>query len=138
MRSWCCSHPSDISGFSFLGYILSQCSPSTNITIVDRILSYALNLQIKNESLWIFVRGWVAAAMKDETGFPMVRRLEEWSEERSRTVSGEGDVLAGRVGQTLVYVETWGELNDSSKRAFGLVDEKGILILSEADDDVSH
>jgi len=54
---WCFQHPSDISGWSFLLFLLMRLDPiSERDDVVDKVLKYASQMKSENESLWVFVR----------------------------------------------------------------------------------
>ncbi|KAH6875523.1 hypothetical protein BKA58DRAFT_123592 [Alternaria rosae] len=56
VKDWCCRHPSDISGWSFLLHLMSIIATSLQRELVGDILNYVINLDSEQESLWIFIR----------------------------------------------------------------------------------
>ncbi|KAH7125422.1 hypothetical protein B0J11DRAFT_579968 [Dendryphion nanum] len=57
VKEWCCKHPSDISGWTFLLHLLSMVHlVAERHSIVKQVLEYAINLQLKFESIWVFIR----------------------------------------------------------------------------------
>ncbi|KAH9876345.1 hypothetical protein J1614_004224 [Plenodomus biglobosus] len=57
VKNWCCKHPSDISGWTFLLVLLSESQNGRNAygTLRD-VVNYAVKLRAEQESLWIFIR----------------------------------------------------------------------------------
>ncbi|KAF2840547.1 hypothetical protein M501DRAFT_1001516, partial [Patellaria atrata CBS 101060] len=60
--SWCLQHPSDISGWSFLEFLISHpyCDSAIYSQIVTDTLQWALNLNWRQEAVWSFVRTAIA------------------------------------------------------------------------------
>ncbi|CAA9964352.1 hypothetical protein PTMSG1_07711 [Pyrenophora teres f. maculata] len=57
VKIWCCKHPSDISGWSFLMYLLARIeSLSLKQELVKEVVNYAITLRSEHESLWVFIR----------------------------------------------------------------------------------
>ncbi|KAF2662246.1 hypothetical protein K491DRAFT_700524 [Lophiostoma macrostomum CBS 122681] len=67
MTTWCRKHPSDISGWSFLLFLLSKVdNVSERTTIIREVMCYAINFELKNESLWVFIRTALASGILQE------------------------------------------------------------------------
>lgn len=57
VEAWCCQHPSDISGWSFLLFLIPRVqSVSQRQDLVRDVLNYAITLRSEQESLWVFIR----------------------------------------------------------------------------------
>jgi hypothetical protein len=56
VKGWCCQHPSDTSGWSFLLFLLPRLCTSQREHIVKQVLDFATNLDARQESLWVFLR----------------------------------------------------------------------------------
>ncbi|KAF2846367.1 protein prenylyltransferase [Plenodomus tracheiphilus IPT5] len=60
VKDWCCKHPSDISGWTFLLALLSGSRNGTKAYATLRdVVHYTITLRAEQESLWIFI--WTAA-----------------------------------------------------------------------------
>ncbi|KAJ4365148.1 hypothetical protein N0V83_008766 [Neocucurbitaria cava] len=63
VEAWCCQHPSDISGWSFLLFLIPKLqSVSRRQHLVRDVLKYAITLRSEQESLWVFIRTILAQA----------------------------------------------------------------------------
>ncbi|OAG07364.1 uncharacterized protein CC84DRAFT_1060184, partial [Paraphaeosphaeria sporulosa] len=61
VKSWCMLHVSDISGFSFLMWVLSLTRSSDERgRVVQEMVTYGVNVRLTNESPWTFVRMMLA------------------------------------------------------------------------------
>jgi hypothetical protein len=56
VKDWCCRHPSDISGWSFLLYLIPTIATPLQRELVGDVVEYAINLDSEQESLWMFIR----------------------------------------------------------------------------------
>jgi hypothetical protein len=57
VTTWCRKHPSDISGWSFLLSLLPRVDKvSERLAIVKGVMDYAIKFELRNHSLWVFVR----------------------------------------------------------------------------------
>ncbi|KAG9190740.1 hypothetical protein G6011_08828 [Alternaria panax] len=56
VKDWCCRHPGDISGWSFMLYLMPIITTSLQQELVGDIIDYAISLDWAQESLWIFIR----------------------------------------------------------------------------------
>jgi len=69
VKDWCCRHPSDISGWSFLLYLIPIIATPLQRELVGDILNYAISLEAEQESLWFFIRT-VLALRNEELSAP--------------------------------------------------------------------
>ncbi|KAL5428040.1 hypothetical protein PMIN04_000985 [Paraphaeosphaeria minitans] len=119
---WCMRHVGDISGFSFLMYVLGRVSaPDERARVVEEIVTYGLNVQLANESLWTFVRmalasGLIEEAMKNN----MLRELGKCGEEQN----GESRLFSARLSETLYWIAENEVVNDSPRMEDGIWDFK--------------
>ena len=110
MRNWCCRHPSDISGFSFLTWLLRSCEAlDVRKQVVGRIVDYALSLRVGNESLWVFVRTMVADGTMGPARADLLRQLTKWLEERGGKEGDEESIVKERARQAVDWIEKYGE-----------------------------
>ncbi|KAF1967632.1 protein prenylyltransferase [Bimuria novae-zelandiae CBS 107.79] len=56
VRDWCCQHPSDVSGWMFLAWLLERGDVEVTSTVLRYVVEYAASVRLVNESLWLFVR----------------------------------------------------------------------------------
>ena len=60
-HTWCLSHPGDISGWSFLSFLLDKADdPSVRKSTVERTVQYATDIAWEGEALWSFLDNAVA------------------------------------------------------------------------------
>jgi hypothetical protein len=108
VKKWCCSHPSDISGWMFLAWLLRFAGEETSIGIVNEVVEYAVSVRLANESLWVFVRtvltdGIIGRRVVEK----IVGRLRGIEEGQART--REIPVFMEQVSKTLAWVEKYGQ-----------------------------
>lgn len=110
VKDWCCKHPSDISGWSCLLYLIPMVEPEAKrITLVREVLGYALKLRLEQESLWIFIRTVVAhEALQQERG-DLCSALREYNKEMKDM--GGSTVIRSRVKDALDYIQRYGQAN---------------------------
>ncbi|GAB1191520.1 hypothetical protein APSETT444_000699 [Aspergillus pseudonomiae] len=74
--SWCLAHPSDISGWMFMLYLL-EAVPRADLQLntVQRVVRYALDVGWEGESLWTFVDLSVKALDLEETVINTLQRV---------------------------------------------------------------
>lgn len=57
--AWCLAHPSDVSGWSFLVYLVGIARPSPPATlvkaVVDKALDFAERIQWRGPGVWLFI-----------------------------------------------------------------------------------
>lgn len=66
IKRWCCEHHNDISGWSFLYYLLDNLGRSRQNTRIissrfSEVLNYAASCRLTNESVWVFLRTLAAS-----------------------------------------------------------------------------
>jgi hypothetical protein len=104
VMAWCMLHVSDISGFSFLTWVLALVdAPRERARIAKAIVSYAMDVRLANESPWTFVRMVVASGLVEEGDRAEIRREME---ERREELAGTGDAaqFTERLGATLEWI----------------------------------
>lgn len=82
VKNWCCQHPSDISGWTFLAHTLSQCVENQQKEeLVRDVLDYAIVIRLKNESLWVFMRLVLAnnATLQQSARLDLLKKLRGYS-----------------------------------------------------------
>lgn len=86
VKAWCCRHPSDVSGWSFLGFLIDRLdSIPRRQEIVKQALEYAIKLQWDQESLWVFLRTVLADTTLREERYEVLDLLHGYGEMRSKT-----------------------------------------------------
>lgn len=105
VKDWCCKHPSDISGWSFLLFLVPDLQPrSKRQDLVKDVLNYAINLQAEQESLWVFIRMALAQDMLDGERMELCQMLQIY---RKDLESAERkSALLERVSTTLLWIQT--------------------------------
>lgn len=112
VKKWCCSHPSDISGWIFLAWLLRFAGEQTRIGVVSEVVEYAVSVRLANESLWVFVRTVLAdGSIGRRVVEKIVGRLRGVEEERAR--AREIPVFMEQVSKTLAWVKKYGETDGS-------------------------
>ncbi|KAF2127348.1 protein prenylyltransferase [Dothidotthia symphoricarpi CBS 119687] len=107
VKEWCCKHPSDISGWSFLQFLMMRLDPVVKrLEIAKDVLSYALDLQAEQESLWVFLRTVLAHDTLQDGRDEIIEGLHNHSEDVESI--GKPPALSHRITQTLQWVQTYG------------------------------
>ncbi|KAK3304574.1 uncharacterized protein B0T15DRAFT_246337 [Chaetomium strumarium] len=79
VQAWCFQHHTDISGWSFLSFLLHQES-GTNIevgcTTFTNVLNLASSLRLANESLWVFLRTLAASRLVGDEQCAQLRAVQ--------------------------------------------------------------
>ncbi|EOA85829.1 hypothetical protein ACJQWK_04168 [Exserohilum turcicum] len=81
VKAWCYRHPSDISGWSFLLYLMPRLGTSLNQELVSDVLNYAIKLNIESESLWVFIRTALAQDISNANHSETYQRLQAYAED---------------------------------------------------------
>ncbi|KAI8934070.1 hypothetical protein NX059_008834 [Plenodomus lindquistii] len=82
VKDWCCKHPSDISGWTFLLFLLSYSQKETLANETLRaVLNYAIRLRSEQESLWIFIRTVAVRYITKESHVSLCSLLQEQDDE---------------------------------------------------------
>ncbi|KAK1777007.1 hypothetical protein QBC45DRAFT_434628 [Copromyces sp. CBS 386.78] len=66
VKHWCCQHHNDVSGWSFLYYLLDNLDRSRQNTRIisstfSEVLNYVASCRLTNESVWVFLRTLAAS-----------------------------------------------------------------------------
>lgn len=81
VHGWCLRNPSDISGWSYILYLLRRLEPGQDVTevIVDKTLQLAYDFRWHHESLWVFLRTAIAEGclLSEEKRKIYLQRLEK-------------------------------------------------------------
>lgn len=105
--TWCFKNPSDISGWSFLLFLLGRLDPvDERVEIVERVLQYASKVRSENESLWVFIRNALAHPTLLEDREAPLETLEESAEEAE-----QDSAYTQYVKQSLHWIRTSGKTN---------------------------
>jgi hypothetical protein len=108
VKTWCCKHPGDTSGWSCLLYLLPKVEPlAKRTTFIREVLSYALRLQFEHESLWVFIRTIVAHETLQENRAELFTSLMEYGKE----MKDGSPVLVERVQRTLDWIRQHGDMD---------------------------
>ena len=103
--AWCFKNPSDISGWSFLLFLLARLDPvDERDEIVEKVLQYATKVRSGNESLWVFVRNALAHPTLLEDRTALIETLEESIEDTE-----QDSPYAQQVKQSLQWIRTSGK-----------------------------
>lgn len=106
--AWCFKHPSDISGWSFLLFLLARLDPDDERDeIVEKVLQYASKVKSENESLWVFVRNALAQPTLLEDREVHIQSLQDSVEDTGATEL-ESAYLQ-HVRHSLLWIDTCGK-----------------------------
>lgn len=106
--TWCFKHPSDISGWSFLLFLLARLDPvDERDAIVEKVLQYATKMKSENESLWVFIRNALAHPTLLEGREAFIEILEESIED-----ADQESAYSQCVKQCLHWIHTSGKTKD--------------------------
>lgn len=78
VKGWCCKHPSDISGWSFLLSLMTGLGSASQSRLLTEVLSYTVHLHAQQESLWVFIRTALAQAIVNIPDSHHEQPLEEY------------------------------------------------------------
>ena len=107
VKEWCFKHPSDISGWSFLLFLLPQVLPLPKSQIIIRdVFKYAINLRAEQESLWIFIRMVISLDRYGDRG-ENYQTLRDYSHETDKNT--KQSALSQRISKTLHWTAKFGE-----------------------------
>jgi len=107
VKSWCCKHPSDISGWSFLLFVLPRLNPvSIRRQVVQQVLEYAMNLKVEQESLWVFLSLALAGSLPKEEREPVMQLLHTYQNDQAST-DGD-DTHKNRIIKTVAWITSYG------------------------------
>jgi hypothetical protein len=108
VKSWCCKHPSDISGWAFLLFLLPRINPiSSRCSIVARVLEFTTKLNFEQESLWVFIRLVLADTLLGYERTPMIQQLQAYYKELNGNKRGrdEDGLFTGRIARAITWIE---------------------------------
>ncbi|KAF2833979.1 protein prenylyltransferase [Ophiobolus disseminans] len=107
VKLWCCRHPSDISGWSCLLYLLPKVEPpSERQKLVREVLKYAIDLRSEQESVWVFIRTILAHEALQEWRTGLVSVLQKYAKELES--DSEQSTLSALVSRSLDWIGTHG------------------------------
>ncbi|EUC50069.1 hypothetical protein COCMIDRAFT_82996 [Bipolaris oryzae ATCC 44560] len=106
VKKWCCRHPSDISGWSFLLYLMPRLAPSLRQELVSNVLDYAIKFSIENESLWVFIRTALAQNMSSADHSVAYRRLQDYVQNLTNKERPQDEAHAA--SNALKWIDTYG------------------------------
>lgn len=67
-KLWCFRNHTDISGWTFLTFLLAMLDGTTTRTVFDETIKLAVSLQWYTESTWVFLRTLAASGTLDDSG----------------------------------------------------------------------
>jgi hypothetical protein len=106
-KHWCCQHPSDISGWSFLLHLLSELEPVfERQAVVQDVVNFAFKWQFEHESLWVFIRT-VLAHDTLPARVKLISTLRDYT--RDHEAIDNASPFTQRVIKSLEWIETYGE-----------------------------
>ncbi|KAF2202447.1 hypothetical protein GQ43DRAFT_369121 [Delitschia confertaspora ATCC 74209] len=83
VSDWCCRHPSDTSGWSYLIFLLPKLRTLEHRTmIIKEILEFAIHLHCRQESLWIFIRTVLADETISHERYPLIMQLKAYAKKQ--------------------------------------------------------
>ena len=109
VKIWCCRHPSDISGWSFLLFLLPRLETvSGRHQIVQQVLEYAINLKAQQVSVWVFLRTALAESFLEDRRDDLVRQLYEFQQGREIPVGD--DSTEKHITQVEKWIKSYGKV----------------------------
>ncbi|KAJ4357723.1 uncharacterized protein N0V89_002299 [Didymosphaeria variabile] len=118
VMAWCKAHPSDISGFSFLEWLIPLVDGEPEVArVVESVVEYAMNIRLANESLWTFVRiSLVRCPVRSGSKEKILRSLNEYVATWEK--ADGGGAFLERVRETRDWVAREGGQNDVPSASF--------------------
>ncbi|KAF1940181.1 protein prenylyltransferase [Clathrospora elynae] len=108
VKDWCRKHPSDISGWTFLLFLLPGMQPvSEKQNLLGDVLRYAITFTSEQESLWVFIRMALARETLCGGNTATYQTLQDHG--KALGVIHEHRALSERVSQTLTWIDTYGQ-----------------------------
>lgn len=106
VQGWCDKHPSDISGWTFLLFLLSIVqSVPRRFEIVQQTMEYTINLRLKHESIWVFLRTALAGTLLHTKRDVIKCMLQKYQKEREG--KDEDMEIREHVKDTIEWVEKY-------------------------------
>lgn len=99
VQSWCFQHHTDISGWSFLYFLLTvdgHLDTETGGSMFSEVLKLVSSLRLTNESVWVFLRTVAASGLAGDDQVAQLRALQQTILGASKT-PGEQAVLRSAV-----------------------------------------
>lgn len=108
VKSWCYTHPSDISGWTFLAWLLQYAGQDRSVEIVREVVDYAVSLELGNDSLWVFLRTVISdGTLRPADMDDITRDLCVLSTER--VLAREVSVFLNKLSETLIWLDMYDE-----------------------------
>ncbi|KAF2709375.1 protein prenylyltransferase [Pleomassaria siparia CBS 279.74] len=106
VKAWCCQHPSDISGWTFLLHLLPSLEHvHQRRQIAEEVLEYAISLRAEQASLWVFLRTILADSFLEGERDVVLQSLHTFQQTRTRT---GGDLSCDdRVTQAVKWINAY-------------------------------
>lgn len=102
VKGWCCRHPSDISGWSFMLCLMPITAASLQQELVGDVINYAISLDCTQESLWIFIR--TSLALSSTTFLTSYQSLQAYKKDLEET--DRHPVAMERVCNAITWIDT--------------------------------
>lgn len=102
VKDWCCRHPSDISGWSFMLCLMPITAASLQQELVGDVINYAISLDCTQESLWIFIR--TSLALSSTTFLTSYQSLQAYKKDLEET--DRHPVAMERVCNAITWIDT--------------------------------
>lgn len=118
VKAWCMLHAGDVSGFSFLMWVLGLVKASSERAhVVKEIVTYVMDVRLANESSWTFVRMALASGLVEEGEKRLI--LSEMDECRKELDSkGQAPQFRNKLTDTLEWIAK-NEVSDDIPRVQG-------------------
>ncbi|KAF2185643.1 hypothetical protein K469DRAFT_575614 [Zopfia rhizophila CBS 207.26] len=110
VKAWCLKHTSDISGWSFLLFLLPRLkSIARRRRIVKQVLGFAIDLRSEQESLWVFLRTALGDTVLEDEREKLVQQLRDYQNEKVPVVSDNdvGSTAESHVTQAVKWVDMY-------------------------------
>jgi hypothetical protein len=109
VKTWCFKHPSDISGWSFLLFLLPKLETiSGRHKIVQQALEYAINLEARQVSLWVFLRTALADSFLEKERDVLIQQLHDFQQKRE--ISVQKDLSENHVTQAEQWIKSYSKV----------------------------
>lgn len=107
LKDWCCKHPSDISGWTFLLVLLTEMRNETKALNVSMdVIKYTVRLQAEQESLWVFIKTTALRVLTQEGYLEVCALLRDQHEDQTHVDRGTATPERGNSTQR------WSKLRD--------------------------
>ncbi|KAK4194759.1 hypothetical protein QBC40DRAFT_28587 [Triangularia verruculosa] len=94
VETWCAQNHTDISGWSFLSFLINfdkDCSE--NSLVISRVLELVDSLRLSNESVWVFLRTLAASRVMTDEAYARFRDIQKGLLETATTPADDKAVL---------------------------------------------